>query len=147
MPGPSRIPGFPSARLCAQNATQNQLDELYARADLVDKMMARQEPYSPEGVQEHSNFHLALARFSGYPLLARELEKVWFRQLMFFNWVSSTVNPVAPEWHRKLVDAIASREPTEADRVMREHVYFGHDHQMEVIRRIEEGVAPIEPQE
>jgi DNA-binding GntR family transcriptional regulator len=48
---------------------------------------------------------------------------------------------VPKDWHRILLDAIASRDPHRAEDTMREHVLYGKGQQAEVLRKLEADVG------
>lgn len=115
------------ARLCAQRCTDADFNRLYYLAGRVDGVMAGTAPQSSQGMRLHMDFHLTLARCSGCILLADELEKLWFREMMLFCWDSARFKPVPLDWHHDLIDAIASHDPVTADAQAREHTRYGID--------------------
>lgn len=156
------------ARLCCQHPDAEGLGALTRLADALDLQMAQASgdsavilrqalPMAPEdaarslgdarrpGMQEHFEFHMALARLSGFLLLERELRKVWTRRLMCMNWLNATLFPVPAGWHRQLVDAIATGDPDHAEAAARVHVRHGQEHDLEILRRLQDKtVAGIE---
>jgi DNA-binding GntR family transcriptional regulator len=97
-------------------------------------MMAHGDPRSKLGMQSHLDFHLTLARSGGFPRLAEELERLWFRRLMRLNWVKAThYKRVPDDWHASLVEVIESRDPNAADAKMREHVRYGSEDDRQAI--------------
>ena len=93
-----------------------------ALAKPVDALMEEADPESIEGMRSHLDFHLTIARYSGFSILEEELRRVWLKRLMVLNWVSATVNRPPPDWHQQLVNALAKRDPDHAEQVMRHHV-------------------------
>ena len=124
-----------AARLCAENATDAQLAVLRELAIPLDRLMAGADPQSAEGLDQHRDFHLAIARFCGYPIFERELKRLWFQRLMQLNWVNAWVYPVPDKWHESLVDVIAQRDPAAADAKMREHVRYGDEYYREALEK------------
>lgn len=117
-----------AARLCADNATPSDQSRLAAEAKRLDRMIAGGDPHSRLGRQAHLEFHVSIARAGGFPRLAEELQRVWFRRLMWMNWVKAThYKPVPPAWHQQLVEALATRDADRAEANMREHVRYGRE--------------------
>jgi DNA-binding GntR family transcriptional regulator len=131
-----------AARLSAEHASDAQLQELYRLADTLDGLLAGGDPHSELGMETHLEYHLAVARSSGYEVLAEELRRVWLRRFVQLNWVNAVLHPVPPLWHRQLTDAIATRDPAFANAKMRHHVRFSIDRYLDAVRRVEGGQAP-----
>ena len=122
------------ARILAQGPFEHtELDVLAEKVDLV----MREEEYSPEGMEAHQQFHLSLARLTGSALIIREVERIWRRHCIFFNWASAKVLPVPEHWHQSLLAAIRSGDVQKAEDAMRAHVRYGSDHQLEVLQKME----------
>lgn len=126
------------ARLLVDKIPATDVPRLRELAEKVDTLMQNAESYSREGMETHQEFHLSLARLTGSGLLTREVERVWQRHCIFFLWVSNQVLHVPPNWHRKLLDAILSGDADVAEKTMREHVLYGSNHQLEVLRKAQE---------
>ncbi len=117
-----------AARLCAERASAADMTRLATEAKRLDRMVAGRDPRSRLGRQAHLEFHVSIARAGGYPRLAEELERVWFRRLMWMNWVKAThCRPVPQSWHQQLVEALATRDAERAEVQMRAHVRYGHE--------------------
>lgn len=126
------------ARLCAEKHQDLPIDQLTKQAISIDEIMSRKrEEYSQSDIKAHQDFHMALASHSGSKAIAETLGKVWFRHLMFFNWVNSSMFPVPEDWHQRLLKAISSGDADFADRMMRQHIEYGWEHQIEVLRKIQ----------
>jgi DNA-binding GntR family transcriptional regulator len=124
-----------AARLCAERATAQSLSRLAAQARRLDRLMADGQPQSRAGRLAHSEFHLAIARLTSYARLADELQRVWFRRLMWMNWIKAThCKRVPRDWHQRLVEAIAAGDPGEAEARMREHVRYGNEDDQTALR-------------
>jgi DNA-binding GntR family transcriptional regulator len=125
------------ARLVSQrlpDVPRAHLTEVGAR---VDALMRQANSYDHIGMSTHLEFHVALARLSGSALLAREVERIWKRHLVFFNWHSAQMLPVPERWHGRLLDAIFTGDADTAEKNMREHVCYGNAQQVEVLHQLE----------
>jgi DNA-binding GntR family transcriptional regulator len=133
-----------TARLCALNASPQQLETLAQQADELDEML-KTDPESAPPAEEHFEFHLGIARATGYNGLVEALQNLWFRRLMLINTVNATALGLPRNWHGKLVKALATRDPEMAERTMREHVQFNVEQQMKMLesRRIFEPPAEV----
>jgi DNA-binding GntR family transcriptional regulator len=118
-----------SARLCAQNASADEFATLARQAEELDKLPVSEHDSSVHA-DEHLEFHLGIARLTGYASLAKALENLWFRRLMVINTVNAALMGVPASWHRQLVKALASRDPEIAEKAMRKHVQFNVDLQL-----------------
>jgi DNA-binding GntR family transcriptional regulator len=123
-----------AARLCADSASRLELEELSELADELDPIIAQADAEDQDGMELHLKFHLRVAEFARVPALTKEISRLWHRRLMFINWFSAAALPVPAHWHRKLVDAISSRNPAQASAAMREHVRYGSEHQRDAMR-------------
>jgi len=126
------------ARLCAQKMTSEKLARLRQLVPPVDRLMAQEaDPSSWEGMNLHLEFHLEIARQSEVPLLVRELQRIGFLELMRTIWINSTEFYQMPRnWHKTLVDALASGRASTAEAAMRRHVRYGLDHLLDAARKI-----------
>jgi len=115
-----------TARLAARRRTEAQLGELERVAAL--ELVASHEPYDPRRVAVLDyDFHLAVAIASGndvYPLVLNSFKRVYGRILERFYRDPSVVGPVFA-YHRRLVDAIASRDQAGALEVMSGILEYG----------------------
>jgi len=117
-----------AARLCAEHARAAELARLASRARRLDRMMRDGAPESRLGRASHQEFHLAIARATGFQRLTEELQRVWYRRLMWMTWIKAThYRRVPRDWHEQLVQAIAGRNPDAAEAAMRHHVRYGHE--------------------
>lgn len=142
------------ARLCAERATPENLAELVRLAERLDAEIHETQtgPVAERagagqtadmgkdraGMRTHLGFHLALARMSGFPLLEKELRKVWTRRLTWMNWMNASMFSVPQDWHRRLVDAVASGDAQRAEEAARQHVRHGQEHDEDLLRRLPE---------
>jgi DNA-binding GntR family transcriptional regulator len=117
-----------AARLVAEHASDDELRRLAAEARQLDRLMRGGDPESKLGMELHLEFHVKIARLSGYACLGEELHRVWSRLLMRVNWLKATrYKPVPDDWHHQLVDVLQGRDPASAEIKMREHVQFGNE--------------------
>jgi DNA-binding GntR family transcriptional regulator len=124
-----------AARLCTEHATGATLSRLAAQARRLDRLMADGEPHSHAGRMAHQGFHLAIARATSYERLAEELQRVWFRRLMWMNWIKAThYRRVPRDWHQQLARTFAARDPDRAEARMREHVRYGNEDDQKALR-------------
>lgn len=112
-----------AARECAVAATEDALSALMAQAKRTDAVMqAGADPHDVANDEAHGAFHLAIARASGHEVLARELQRLWFRRHMHRAWINATQHGLPPSWHQDLVTALRTRNPAVAEAHMRFHV-------------------------
>jgi DNA-binding GntR family transcriptional regulator len=117
-----------TARTCAQEASEPALDRLMSRAVKVDRYMAVDTPDRKLGDQLHFEFHLEIAKASGFPIFVQELQRVWFQRYMQLTYYKAlTCLPIPQDWHQSLVASFRKRDPEEAERRMREHVRYGRE--------------------
>jgi DNA-binding GntR family transcriptional regulator len=128
------------ARMLALTSPAPELAPLYELADRLDPIMEKGGD-AREGMDIHQEFHLGLARLTQSSLLIREVERLWQRYCIFFNWMSAQALPVPRQWHRILLDAIASGDPHQAEETMRQHVLYGKDQQADVLLKLEAEVG------
>lgn len=123
-----------AARLCAGNAGDDELARLMNQARQLDRITADTDHLSKLGEEMHREFHMLIAVSGGFPVLADELTRVWFRRLMRLNWIkSSRFRPVPRDWHEQLVKEMLTRDPGRAEEKMREHVQFNQEFDEEAI--------------
>ncbi len=128
-----------AARLCADNASRLQLEDLKEIAEKLDSAMEHPDRKDSDGMDLHRRFHVRVAELSGCSQLAEEVDRLWRRRMMLFNWISNLVVPVPDHWHQTLVQALATRDPQRAEDAMREHVRWGIAQQISVLKAIEAG--------
>ncbi len=126
-----------AARLCAANASEEDLAKLLAKAKMVDRMVSQGNPNSKIGMQAHFEFHHDVAEFSGFAGLAEELRRLWFRRLMRLNWLKAVQFKRPPkDWHQQLLAALETRDSELAERKMREHVQFGTEDDRQALEEL-----------
>lgn len=120
------------------------LDELRRQAAAVDAGMQRGLADDEPGMQAHAELHFELARLTGRGILLRELRKVWSRRFMQMAWVAATVTAkTPPDWHGRLVEAIASGDPLIADETARYHVRRSPEEREQVLRSLTAALAHL----
>ena len=114
------------ARLCAEVAKPEDFEHLLTLATQVDRFIRSDTPDPSRGNQLHFDFHMALGKLSGHSIFVDLLRRVWFQRYMSLNSIKAIRLRAIPEgWHESLVRKLASGNPDEAERAMREHVRFG----------------------
>jgi DNA-binding GntR family transcriptional regulator len=121
------------ARICAQNASARDLNELRLLAEKLDQATEEKEHnLCPERIL-HYRIHSQIAKLTGCRSLIDELEKVWLRRQMRFSTNIGNQKIIPPGWHLDLAKALASRDPDLAESIMRKHVEFGMDHDQDFL--------------
>ncbi len=123
------------ARLCAEQKTAKSIRLLRELAQEVDIHLNRKARQPEKGSELHLEFHLEIARQTGNQLLAKELTRVGFLELMRLNWINATSLPMPPDWHQTLVDAMATGKPNVAEEAMRKHVRYGIENLLQAVRQ------------
>ena len=108
-------------RLLAESATAETLASLRGDARSLDQWLLTEEPNSIL----HLEFHVKLARSTGFRSLEETLKRTGVRALLTSRWLAYQALPHPPDFHEQLVIAIASRDPFLADAKIRDHLHFG----------------------
>lgn len=116
------------ARLCAKNASDRDVDELKQLADKLDQATTEEEQNMRPAKVLHYQLHFKIAELTACKSLVEEFEKVWLRRQMRFSINLGKQDKIPQGWHRKLIEAIASRDAQKAEDLMRQHVQFGQEH-------------------
>lgn len=132
-----------TARLFAERATDMEKDEIRELARFIDSIEERMTEDLPEREQmqrlfqeQHSEFHLAVARISGAKILHRQMKRLWYRRLMISGDFHAVMYPVPRNWHGELAEALSGGDPDAAERQMRIHVDFRHDKFGDSVREV-----------
>ena len=112
-----------AARMCAENASNAELAKLMVLAQTVDRVSAQSSRQSRPGMEMHRQIHVDIARCGKAERLAEELDRVWARRHARLKWLDPP-GVVPDDWHKGLIEAIASRDPDRAEAKMREHVRY-----------------------
>lgn len=124
-----------SARMAAETASEEELTALIEKAIELDGFMTRPAMDSQEGMEAHSDFHYRLAAAGAGVRFAEELKRVWFRRLMRLNWIKAAIYRKVPErWHQNLIEVCLKRDIPAAEAMMREHVRYGCEHDIEALK-------------
>lgn len=123
-----------AARCCAEKATDRQLDELLGEAGSLDHLMTSRDSHSKKGRIQHMEFHLLIARYSGFQLLESKLRTAGFMELMHVNWINAAAFPVPERWHVQLIEAIRTRDSSVAEAKMRQHVRYNLDRYVDSLK-------------
>ena len=112
-----------AARLAARRASPDDLDHLYG---IIDRMtdIVRREAFD-EADKADVELHVAIARLSRSPSLQEALDRCHVLELVRRRLMNSQLQRDFWELevnHRKLVDAIASRDPDRAGQAMHAHL-------------------------
>lgn len=110
-------------RILAKEMTEQQYEECLAIANKLDSLK-----YSNSELDEisaiHLSFHMKLAETAGYPSLIRELERCGLKWLLCnADKTVKELRELPEHWHKRILDAIMTRDPIEAEKVMCEHIY------------------------
>lgn len=112
-----------AARECAAAKDETVLRHLAVLAQRIDAVMQAGADSNDQAHDEaHGAFHFAIAQAGGRMVLARELQRLWFRRQMHLAWVTATRHGLPAGWHQGLVAALASGDPDQAEAHMRFHV-------------------------
>jgi GntR family transcriptional regulator, rspAB operon transcriptional repressor len=120
-----------AARLCAQNITAEEKQELLTKAHHIDELhkICAVEPQDSRFLfsvnRHHLQFHLRITELARNRGLYRAIERA---QVLIFSWLHDLAAHrfVQPErFHTKLAEALCSGDPQIADAAMRAHVRNG----------------------
>lgn len=111
-------------RLLAETASDDALKALLEEARTLDRWMNELGHEEAQGSLLHLEFHLKLARFTGFVSLEENLKRTSMRALLTTRWLKNQRLPHPSDFHEQLVRAIMQRNPAAADQKMREHLHF-----------------------
>ena len=126
-----------AARLCAQNITVEEKEQLRTSARHLDELqkMCALEPADSRFLFSvhtyHMEFHMRVAELGRCPGLCRAIEK---EQVLIFNRLNDIAakrRTQPKEFHSTLAEALCSGDPLVADSAMRVHVQYGLDQVLE----------------
>lgn len=116
------------ARLLASKATDELLATLFDDARTLDRWMNELGHDDSQGSLLHLEFHLKLARSTGFTSLEENLKRMSIRTLLTTRWLKNLRIPHPPDFHQQLVRSIARRDQIAADETMRAHLNFANDY-------------------
>ena len=112
------------ARLLAEKATNEVFQVLLDEARTIDRWMNDLNHNEGQGSLLHLEFHLKMARATGYSSLEETLKRTSMRALLTTHWLKNQNLPHPKDFHEQLVHAIMKRDPVLADQKMHEHLNF-----------------------
>jgi len=113
-----------AVRLLAEFGSDETLGALLEEAKTIDRWMNDPTHNEEQGTTMHLEFHLKLARATGYVALEEMLQRTSMRALLTTRWIANQKLPHPPDFHQQLVLEIMKRDPGRADQKMREHLHF-----------------------
>ncbi len=132
-------------RHCAEKATGEEIAELEVAARELDRRVERGA--KPEEVFElDSKLHLRIAQLSGAASLVESLKANQILRLLSRGSVIAHKKKRPHRQHGQLVDAIRSRDPDKAERVMREHCVVSMELQLSHYRTAAAEGRPFLPE-
>lgn len=111
-------------RLLAEHASEETLKTLLEEARNIDRWMNDIHHDETRGTLLHLEFHLKLARATGYSTLEDTLKRTSMRALLTSKFIRNQTVPHPRDFHEQLVRAIMTRNPATADARMQEHLNF-----------------------
>jgi DNA-binding GntR family transcriptional regulator len=115
------------ARLLSESASDDTLKTLLDEARSIDKWMKEFGHDESQGSLLHLEFHLKLARSTGYAMLEETLKRTGIRALLTTRFIKNLRNPHPADFHEQLVRTFMQRDPAVADRKMHDHLHYGRD--------------------
>lgn len=130
-----------AAYLLSQKIEPEDAERLRRLAEQCDLMTTENEYDLHRFSELHREFHLHLAGSTNNKLLARELERLRVRSLIFqsakADWYKDLDNP--EWWHRHLVEEILSGDVVRAQAAMHVHVQHGLKHDLRLFDEVNQG--------
>jgi DNA-binding GntR family transcriptional regulator len=115
------------ARLMAEHASDEIFGVLLEEARSIDAWMNEIDHNQQDGSLLHLEFHLKMARSTGFKSLENTLKRSSIRSLLTTRWLKRQKLPHPADFHQQLVRVIMLRDPGLADQKMREHLHYGED--------------------
>ncbi|MDT4763089.1 GntR family transcriptional regulator [Sphaerochaeta sp. PS] len=111
------------ARIIAVKATAEQGQNLRLIAEELDRLRFEQAD-AAKITEYHLKFHMTMAEYTGFNSLISGLHKLNFNWLLFKAVLTRrSQSALQRYWHVKLLDNILGKDPDDAEKAMREHVY------------------------
>jgi DNA-binding GntR family transcriptional regulator len=111
-------------RLLAEHASDEVLETLLDEAHTIDRWMNDINHDEKRGTQLHTEFHLKLARATGFSSLEDTLKRTSMRALLTTKFIENQAVPHPADFHEQLVKALLTRDPAIADKKMHEHLHY-----------------------
>lgn len=111
-------------RLLAESGNDDLLKVLLEEARIVDRWANEIGHDDAQGSLLHLEFHLKLARSTGFSALEETLKRTSVRTLLTTRWIKNQRLPHPPDFHQQLVRSIMQKDPVLADQKMRAHLHF-----------------------
>lgn len=110
-------------RILAKEMTDQQYQECLVIADKLDSL--KYAEHELEKITEvHLSFHMKMAEMTGYPSLIRNLERCNLKWLLCTaDQTVKELRELPEHWHKRILDAIMTRDPVVAETAMYEHIY------------------------
>ena len=118
-----------AARLLAERASDEVLKGLLEDARTVDRWMNELGHDEGQGSLLHLDFHLKLARSTGFSSLEEMLKWTSMRALLTTRWLKNQRLPHPEDFHQQLVRAMMKRDPSLADETMRAHLHYANEYE------------------
>ena len=110
-------------RLLAEKASAETLHGLLLDAQSLDRWIATEGA----NITLHLEFHLKMARATGYSSLEETLRPLGMRSMLVARWIESQSLHHPPDFHEALIRVIQMRDPIAADEKMRAHLHYGEE--------------------
>lgn len=121
----------PVARLAAQRATPQQLDELERICDRIDDQIEAGDPY--EAIEYDHQFHLEIAKSTENRFLAEAVDRLNCGSLRIWYLAHSRLGMAdTNEQHRAIQAALKERDSEKAARLVKRHIDISYGRQMEL---------------
>lgn len=117
------------ARVLAERATDEVLTGLLEDAKTLDRWMNELGHDEGHGSLLHLDFHLKLARSSGFASLEETLKRTSMRALLTTRWLKNQRLPHPEDFHQQLVRALMKRDGALADETMRAHLHYANEYE------------------
>lgn len=114
-------------RVLAQEGSDEVLKALLEEARTVDRWMNEIGHDEAHGSLLHLEFHLRLARSTGYSSLEENLKRTSIRALLTTRFLKNQRIPHPADFHEQLVRTIMQRDPALAEQKMTEHLHYGEN--------------------
>ena len=107
--------------ILVETASDEILNTILQDAQVLDRWIASEGPES----SLHLEFHLKMARATGYPSLEKTLLRTGIRALMTSRWLRNQIIPHPVDFHEQLIRSFLLRDRMAADAAIRAHLQFG----------------------